>query len=331
MSTDAKAPPGLGLGLVTVISTLLGWSSIPLFLRYFTNDIDAWTANGWRYGLSALLWLPPLLIGWRRATLPAGLWKAALIPSLWNVPAQVMFGLAPYYVEPGLMTFALRFHIVFLALGAILMFPAERRVIRSPGFLIGIGLVLAGTLGTISLKEGGLGDGSATGVAICIAAGGLYACYALAVRKYMMGINPLTAFAAVNQLTGLGLVGVMLVMARSRATGQWDGGASVLGLSAGMIGLLALSAAIGIGLGHTFYFLSIKRLGLAVSSAVVQLQPVVTSIASYFIFDEVLSALQWSTGGVALLGAGIVLWTQHRATRAPDNAQGPSRSPGLAR
>ncbi|GJQ29217.1 MAG: hypothetical protein HBSAPP03_11010 [Phycisphaerae bacterium] len=316
MSTEARAHPGVGLGLVTVVSTLLGWSSIPLFLRYFIHDIDAWTANGWRYGLSALIWLPPLLLGWHRRNLPAGLWKAALVPSLWNIPAQVMFGLAPYYVAPGLMTFALRFHIVFLAIGAVLMFPTERRVIRSPGFLIGVGLVLVGTLGTIGLKEGGLGEGSGLGIAFCVGAGLLYACYALAVRKTMMGINPLTAFAAVNQLTGLGLVGVMLAFARSKATGMWDGGTSVLAMSHARIALLAASAVIGIGLGHTFYFLSIKRLGLAVSSAVVQLQPVVTSIASYFLFDEVLSMLQWSAGGVALAGAGVVLWTQHRATRA---------------
>lgn len=316
MSTDANAPrAGIGLGLFTIIFTLAGWSSIPLFLRFFASDIDAWTANGWRYGVSALLWLPVLIFGWYRRNMPKGLWKAALVPSVWNIPAQVMFGLAPYYVEPGLMTFALRFHIVFLALGAIYMFPAERRVIRAPGFLIGVGLVLAGTIATIAFKPGGLGQGSGMGIAMCVGAGLLYAGYALSVRKSMMGISPLTGFAAVNQLTGIGLVGVMAVFGHNKATGAWDGGASALALGNSKFALLVLSAVIGIGLGHTFYFLSIKRLGLAVSSAVVQLQPVVVSIASYFMFSEVLSVLQWTAGGVALFGAGVVLWTQHRMTK----------------
>lgn len=317
MSEEGKAGgSGRALGLLTVVLTLAGWTSIPLFLRWFTKDIDAWTANGWRYGISALIWLPPLLLGWYRKNLPAGLWRAALVPCLWNIPAQALFALAPYYIEPGLMTFSLRFQIVFLAVGAAMLFPAERRVIRSPGFIAGILLVLGGTMATILLEPEGLGKGSLLGVTIAIGAGLLYACYALAVRKYMMGINPLTAFAAVNQITGVGLIALMLVFGHDVKSEAWDGGISALSLGSSKFGLLALSAVIGIGLGHTFYFLSIKRLGLAVSTAVVQLQPVTVSIASFFIFGERLTNLQWGTGMLAICGAGVVLWAQQRLEKS---------------
>jgi drug/metabolite transporter (DMT)-like permease len=302
---------GRWVGWITVLCTLAGWSSIPLFLRYFTKEIDAWTANGWRYGVSAVIWMVPLLIAHQRGALPAGLWRAALWPSLWNIPAQAMFALAPYYVEPGLMTFSLRVHIVFLAVGAAILFAAERRVVRSPGFLLGVGLTLAGTMATIAFKPGGLGDGSALGVAVCVGAGLLYAFYALAVRRSMMNINPVTAFASVNQITALGLLALMLAFGRNVSTGDWDGGASALAIGGTKFALLVLSAVIGIGLGHTFYFLSIGRLGLAVSAAVVQLQPVVVSIASFFIFGERLTLWQWIGGFIALAGAGIVLYTQH--------------------
>ena len=40
-------------GIVTVVMTLIGWSSIPLFLRYFATEIDVWTSNGWRYAVAA--------------------------------------------------------------------------------------------------------------------------------------------------------------------------------------------------------------------------------------------------------------------------------------
>ncbi len=311
---DHAPPPGWGLGVVTILATLAGWTSIPLFLRFFTSDIDAWTANGWRYGISALLWLPVLLVGWRRGTLPRGLWRAALWPSLWNIPGQVLFGLAPYYVEPGLMTFSMRLQIVFLFTGAALLFPAERRVIRSPWFLLGIALVLCGTLATVGLKPGGLGGGSGLGVAMAIGAGLFYACYALSVRKAMMGIAPLTAFAAVNQITGVALVALMLALGRDVGTGAWNAGLSALSLGPGKFWLLVLSAVVGIGLGHTFYFLSIKRLGLAVSTAVVQMQPVTVSLASWAIFTERMTPAQWATGMTALAGAGVVLYAQHRLT-----------------
>ena len=68
--TSQEAPGGprpsaqtttAALGIVTVVLTLVGWSSVPLFLRHFADSIDLWTSNGWRYGFSALLWLPVLL------------------------------------------------------------------------------------------------------------------------------------------------------------------------------------------------------------------------------------------------------------------------------
>jgi drug/metabolite transporter (DMT)-like permease len=80
-------------GLLTVTLTLLGWSSTPLFLRHFVASIDAWTSNGVRYGFAALLWLPALLWAASRGTLPKGLLRAALLPSLFNCLGQVAFAL----------------------------------------------------------------------------------------------------------------------------------------------------------------------------------------------------------------------------------------------
>lgn len=314
--------PGSALGVVTIILTLAGWSSIPLFLRFFAKDIDPWTANGWRYGVSALIWLPPLILGYVRGTLPPTLWRAALWPSVWNIPAQACFGIAPYFISPGLMTFSLRVNIVFVTLGAALLFAAERRVVRSPGFLAGLIMVIGGAATAVALQEGGLGGGTGLGVALAIGSGALYAGYALAVRKGMMDLNPLIAFAAVNQLTGAGLVALMLVFGDRHgahvldlARAEWAVGVSSFAARDHVFTLLVLSAIIGIGLGHTFYFLSIARLGLAVASAVVQLQPITVAVASYFIFGETLTRGQWAFGLIAVLGAGVILYTQHRLTK----------------
>jgi drug/metabolite transporter (DMT)-like permease len=76
-----------------------------------------------------------------------------------------------------------------------------------------------------------------------------------------------------------------------------------------------LSAVIGIGLGHTFYFFSIARLGLVISAGVVQLQPITVSIASYFLFGEKLTGWQWTTGLIAVSGAVGMLVMQQRLSR----------------
>jgi drug/metabolite transporter (DMT)-like permease len=85
---------------------------------------------------------------------------------------------------------------------------------------------------------------------------------------------------------------------------------------------LALSGIIGIGLGHTFYYISIERLGVAVSSGVIQLQPILVSIASMFLFGEVMTPVQWACGALAISGAGVILYSQHRMSAAAPPARG---------
>lgn len=302
-------------GVAMVVLTLLGWSSIPLFLKHFAPLIDCWTANGWRYALSALIWLPVLILGWKRKSLPPGLWKAALVPSLFNVPAQVAFGLAPYLVDPGLMTFSMRLQIVFVMTGAAILFAAERAIIRTPAFLVGMTVVLIGTAGTIYLNPKGLGGGTALGITFAIGAGLLYSGYALAVRKFMHGMAPLAAFAAISQYTAVSLFVLMLVFAKHE--GKHDLGMQLFRLDHMQLLLLALSALIGIGLGHTLYFASIARLGLAVSAGVVQLQPVIVSIISISLFNEAFTPGQWAFGILAIAGAVYMLATQALAQRKP--------------
>lgn len=294
-----------GSAVATIILTLIGWSSIPLFLRYFKDYIDPWTANGWRYAISSILWLPVLVWAYRRARVPDGLWRAAIVPSIFNAAGQVAFAWAPYLIDPGLMAFGVRLQIVFVAVGAAVMFPMERELLRHRPFLIGLIVVACGTLATVALKPGGFEVKSALGIIIAIASGLLYACYSLSVRRWMSGMNPVVAFAAVSQYSSAILVVLMFGFAPRLGMG-------VDALTSTQFGLLALSSVIGIGIGHTLYFYSLGRLGVAVSSGVVQLQPFLVSVASIWLFKEQMRPVQWLTGAIAICGAGVMLVAQHR-------------------
>ncbi len=311
-ATQAPAGASRGTAILAIVLTVVGWASIPLFLKSFTGEIDFWTANGWRYAISALLWLPVLVMGAARRTLPPNLWRAAMIPSLFNALGQMLFGLAPYLIDPGLMIFSLRVQIVFVAIGAAMLFPGERDLLRRPIFILGMALVLGGSMGTVALKPGGIGFDTnarvAWGVLVAVGSGLFYAAYALSVRRYMHGMAAFTSFAAVSQITAGLLVVPMLVFARNH-------GADPLGLSGSRFGVLVLSAVIGIGLGHTMYFFSIARLGVAVTSGVVQLQPFLVSIGSLFLYDERLTPPQWASGSLAVAGAVVMLAIQHVAHR----------------
>ena len=95
-------------GTIFIVATLLGWTSIPLFLYHFADLIDPWTSNGWRYACAAVMWAPVLLWGAWRRSLPKGLFTAAIVPSAINAIAQVCFTVGHYKIEPGLLTFGLR-------------------------------------------------------------------------------------------------------------------------------------------------------------------------------------------------------------------------------
>lgn len=310
MSAAAKPEPPLssGLGALMIVMTLLGWSSVPLFLHYFKDFIDVWTSNGWRYGFSALLWAPVLIIAAHRKRLPAGLWRAALVPSLVNATGQVFFAWAFYIIEPGLVTFGLRSQIIFAAIGAYLMFPSERRVITSPGYLIGGVIVLIGTSGAILLGEKAVDLTHALGITCAIGSGLLFAFYGLAVRKYMRGINSVLAFAAISQYTALVMV-VLMMLIGERA------GMGVVNLTGEQFAWLLISAVAGIALGHVFYYMSIARLGVAVSAGVLQLQPFGVAIGSYYFFSEVLTTAQWISGCTAVTGAILMLGVQRWITK----------------
>lgn len=307
---------GTGLAIFLIVATLIGWSSVPLFLKHFSHSIDAWTSNGWRYGFSALLWAPVLVYGLMRSSLPKGLWRAAVVPSLFNCAGQVCFTWAHYKIDPGLLTFGLRMQIVFVALGAYMLFPSERRIIRTPSYLLGAVTVFGGTIGTILLAPAVV-KGSASdihtatyafGVALAIGSGLFFACYALSVRHSMHGTRPTVAFAAISQYTAAAMVVLMLALGDRR-------GATALDLPGVQMMWLLISAVIGIALGHVFYYAAIARLGVAISSGVVQLQPILVAAASFVLFDEAMTPAQLVSGGVAILGAGVMLSVQHTLAR----------------
>ena len=295
-------------GTLTIILTLIAWSSIPLFLKHFADSIDLFTSNGWRYGFSAFLWLPLVIVALLRKRLPKGIWRAALVPSIVNAIGQVTFVAAHYKIEPGLLAFGLRSQIIFAAVGAYILFPIERSTIKSKKYLIGAFIVTIGTSGAILLGGSPPTSDELLGILLSVVSGFLFAAYAIAVRKYMNGINSAIAFAVISQYTAAAMI-VLMFMYGERY------GADALDMPGNEFMWLLISAVIGIALGHVLYYMSIARLGVAVSSGVLQLHPFAVAVASFFMFSETLSTPQWVSGTIAVGGAALMLTVQRGLAR----------------
>jgi len=305
-----KSQPARSLsGTIFVSLTLLGWASAPLFLRYFRDFIDAWTANGWRYGIAAVFWTPLLVAAVVKRRAPARLWYLALLPTFFNVVGQVLYALAPYYIEPGFFAFLLRSQILFVTLGAWLLFPNERGVLRAPAYWLGVAIVMLGSVGIVVFGPGLPRGGTALGVIFSVVSGAFFAGYGLAVRRNMHGVNPMLAFAIISQQTAAILITLMLLF------GARHGGAA-LSLNMNQTLLLVASSFIGIGIAHVFYYAAIARLGVAITGGVILLMPFFTAVASFFLYQERLSVGQWVCGTAAVVGAAMMLSTQNRLSPA---------------
>nr|MCU0689644.1 DMT family transporter [Phycisphaerales bacterium] len=274
-------------------------------------------------------WLPLLLVVIWRKEMPAGLVRASVVPVAFNIAGQTAFAWGPVLLEPGFFSFVFRVQIVFVAIGAWMLFPAERVVLRSGAFWLGVGLVLAGSAGLFAFRDasagakgltpvsgqfgmdvqGALGSADAVfwlGVGVSLLSGVLFAGYGLSVRYYVGKFAPVTAFGVICQFTAIGMIGLTLAFGVNHGERPLD----MTGVQ--WIKLIA-SAFIGIAISHVMYYASLRRLGVSTSVGIIQLQPIITALGSTLIFDERLTAAQWASGLVGVGGAMVMLWAGARA------------------
>ncbi len=286
---------------ISLSVSILCWCTIPLFLRSFIHEIDAWVANGVRYPFAAILWSIPLLIFMRRGQVKAQYFRLALLPALINVIGQSLWAWAPYYMEPGKIMVLLRLSIVFALMGSFIMFPDELALVRSRAFWAGIFLCLAGFLGMNSQALDMLTNNNWKGVAIMAGCACFYGLYGVSVRYCMRGIKPWISFPIICIYTSIVLVIFMFLFGEPQR---------ILQMSLERLGLVAISSIFGIALGHVFYYYALEHIGVSICNGCQFANPFLTAFASYIIFGELFSARQIIFGLTLIAGAGMLLIAQ---------------------
>ena len=294
------------IAVVSLFVSILFWAAVPLFLRSFIHDIDAWTANGFRYPFSALLLLLPLGIFHRRGEVKPWMYRSAVVPSLINLCGQTLWAWAPYYLEPAMLMFLTRASIVFAIIFSFLIFPDERPLIHSIIFWFGLFLSVSGFVGMNWLSGKPLSGGSLTGLLLVLGNGIFLGLYGVSVRYSMRGAQPWISFPIICLYTSLGVLPIMFLFGEPSRLGllpfsEW--------------GMLALSSVIGIGLAHVFFYYAIEYLGVSITNGCHLTGPFLTAVGSYIIFGEVFTLGQWLSGILILAGAFWLLKAQLQLRR----------------
>ena len=304
-----------------------------MLLRRLTPFIDAWTANGVRYPISAVLYWPLLYFAFRDGRLTLTLVHRCLVPALFALGGQVFWALAHYELQASEVGFIVRLSTLWAIVGSMILFRDERKLIRRPGFYVGILLIVGGFLSmsmfdrnadaTISASTATVemtqhdSDGSPAlategdhrlGVFYIVLCGAFFGFYMVSVRRCIPDVDPILAFGVVGNLVSVGTIAGMflrgnVLLLTEQTPFSWF--------------LLGASSFLGIALGHIMMYVAVQRLGAAITSSCHALMPFITAAVASVTLAESLTGGQWAGGIAMVLGAGVLLSLKHVISEKP--------------
>jgi len=273
-------------------------STVPLFLKYFTPYLDAWTVNGYRYIVVFFVMLPIVIHFIRSGKYSSYMWKMALIPALFNFLQQVAWAWAPYYIDPGLIGFLIKSMVIWSIGGSFIIFADERYLMRSKLFWAGLFIAIIGFIGLSYYGNNISLSGTFFGVLLVLSSSIFMASYGLSVKKYFNETNAVVSFSLIALYTAVGLISLLFIMGEP---------AAFLKVPLRINLLVALSALVGINIAHILFYVSLKHIGVTVSYSVSLFSAFFTAILSYYIFGEKLSLFQWLSGTLIVIGGMITI------------------------
>jgi len=301
--------PARTKALLMNLGALLCWSFVPLVIRFLSSYYSALFQVLFRY-LAALivLWcFTVAALGLKRlgAEMPRlfSLWPKLLLIAVANYGFQLTFTLSLYLLYPGLVTLVSQSLVLFSVFLAALMFPDERSTLGSALFLAGVAAAVIGVVMTIVGSASFASVRFSLGIVIVLASALFWALTGAMIRKWLGGLSTSVALSSVFTVVAVLFFLTYLIFYRALP---------VPSAPAVIWALLVLSGLIGVGVGYYLYFRSVGILGLALSSSLSLLIPLLVGAASFFLFREILTWIQLAGGVILLTGCYLVIRARFR-------------------
>ncbi|MCH5374583.1 MAG: hypothetical protein JJ992_11455, partial [Planctomycetes bacterium] len=197
------------VGTLALLGCVLCWASVPVMLRSLTSSLDGWTANGFRYPLAAILYWPVLIGAYRNGLLNWSVVARCAVPAALALSAQILWGLAPYFLTASSIGFFSRLSSVWSLAAALYFYHDERVLLRSPGCYLGLALTGAGFV-ILAISRGTVGgEATVVGIVLMLFCSFFFGMYGASVRHFLRGIHPIIGFAVVCQLVSVGTFSAM--------------------------------------------------------------------------------------------------------------------------
>jgi drug/metabolite transporter (DMT)-like permease len=288
------------MNLVAVVC----WAAVPSMVKAINRSFPVNFQNAWRYLVSlAVLW-PAYLLTADRSRIRADLaevrrlaGKIALI-ALAQYAFQVCYTYSLTLIYPGQMTLIQQTTAIFGALLALAFFPDERLVVRDRMFLTGAVFALSGAL-LVVLGGGSWGSAALNvGVLSALASALAWAALGTLIRRWVPHVPPLLSISSVFTILVPLFVASYAVVHR---------GLPVPAAPAIDWVLMVASGLVGIGIGQSLFYRAVPVIGVATSTSIGLLIPLLATLISWLAFGEKLSAIQIVGGALLVAGSWFVI------------------------
>ncbi len=259
-----------------------------IWVRYVVSCVSLWALIFARKDLRSSLATSGLV-----RLLPPGLLAAACTLSF-----QLFYTYCFFLLQPAFGILLYQSQAVFSLVLGSLFFRSERRYLRSPRALIGMLFSFAGAAAVIAFARSGLSVSLNVGILMAVLAAVSWSFVGMTYRRWLsLSLPPLVVGTIVFTFVAIFLTPFALL---SFSFPRGMPGADKWAVLAG-------SGLLGIAGGQGLYYFLLPRIGLIPAALVQLLVPFATAVFSFFLFGELLSAVQIAGGAVLLLGCGLVV------------------------
>jgi drug/metabolite transporter (DMT)-like permease len=304
-SPAARRSGALAMSLAAIVC----WAVSPVMVRAVAPFFPVNFQNFIRYLASLLVVWPAYLLTAGRGRLKgdvARLRKAVLpivLIALVNYAFQIFWTFSLTLISPSLLVLVNQTQVLFGVMFALLFFPDERAFVRSPSFVAGVALALAGV---VLVVVGGRSWGTAAlglGVLAVLGGASTWALMGTLIKKMIPDLPPLLS------VSGVFSVATPLFLVTFAAM---HGGFPVPAATPVSWVLLVASGLIGVGIGHSLYYAAVPVLGVSTTASLGLLGPFIAAVVSYLALGETLTAVQLAGAAVLIGGSYLVIRARFR-------------------
>jgi len=295
--------------LIMNLLAITFWSIAPAMIHYVKDYYTINFQNFSRYLVSLILLWPFFFLFNDRERIKSTIRKIpAMLPKLLiiagiNYLFQETYTFGIFKLLPGIFTLILQSGIVFSVLFAIVFFADERQTLKNKVFIIGIIGAVSGVILTIA---GGKNLGRleiSLGILFSLISAASWSLLGTLIKKWLPDLPASLSIAVIFTIvTPLFLVTYVIS----------TGGFLIPQAPISSWAIMLLSGLIGVGLGQSLYYRSVPVLGISIASSLGLLTPFLAGIVSYFVFGEMLTALQLAGGALLILSSYLIIKIRFR-------------------